>query len=214
MKDQRTQRDGYRMIRSLIIASVLAAVCFYTAKAQTAYKLSASPENVIKVLGSSNVHDWEMKSSTLVCEADFVTAGGEVRSLKTLSFTVNAKTLKSEHSSMDDRTYKTIKANDFPQISFKLSSATISQGEKSRFTIKATGTLTIAGVSKVVTLQVNGDTKADQSILCTGEEKIKLTDFKITPPSFMLGAMKVKDDLTIQYTLNFKNSNKIVSQIN
>lgn len=204
MKSKEKKQYGYQGIRLLICILFAGIIAVNDAKAQSAYKLSASPDNVVKVLGSSNVHDWEMKAQNPTSDADFTLTGTEVKALKTLSFTVNAKSLKSEHSSMDDRTYKTIKADEFPQITFKLTSASITQGEKSKFVVKATGTLTIAGVSKIITMQVNGDVKADQTIVCSGEEKLKLTDFKISPPSFMLGAMKVKDDLTIQYTLNFK----------
>ena len=35
-------------------------------------------------------------------------------------------------------------------------------------------------------------------------KKIKLTDYKIDPPSYLLGAMKVANELTIQYNLTFK----------
>jgi len=105
---------------------------------------------------------------------------------------------------MDNRTYKTIKADAYPQITFKLSDATIAPLQKNKFSVKATGTLTIAGVSRVITIQANGEVKPDNSITVTGQEKLKLTDFNIQPPSFMLGAMKVANDLTIGYTLNFK----------
>ena len=173
--------------------------------AQGAWKLSASKDNVIKVLGSSNVHDWVETSTKLVSDADFVAApGAEPTALNSLNFSVEAKTLKSEHEAMDSRTYKAINADKFPKITFKLSSATITPGAAGKFTIKATGTLTIAGKSNVITLLVNGEANADGSITCTGQEKIKLTDYGIEPPSFMLGAMKVANNLTIQFTLNYK----------
>jgi polyisoprenoid-binding protein YceI len=146
-----------------------------------------------------------MTAQNPVCEAEFSGNTGDIpKALKSFNFSVEAKNLKSEHGSMDNRTYKTIKADEFPKIVFKLASATITPGQKHKFSINATGTLTIAGASKTITMLVNGELKADNTITCTGSEKIKLTDFKIDPPSFMLGAMKVKDDLTIQYTLNFK----------
>ncbi|RZM24410.1 MAG: YceI family protein, partial [Pedobacter sp.] len=113
--------------------------------------------------------------------------------------------LKSEHSSMDGRTYKTLKAEEFPRITFKLGSATVIPVKKNKFSVKANGTLTIAGSSKAITMMVNGEVREDGSINCTGQQKLKLTDFNIQPPSFMLGAMKVDNDLTIDYNLTFKN---------
>ena len=200
-KDKRS----YKVINLLSCILLISFITTMGVKAQSIYKLTNSADNVVKVLGSSNVHDWAMVAQNPVCEADFTSAPGDVpKALKSFSFSVDAKSLKSEHSSMDDRTYKTIKAEEFPKIVFKLTGATITPGAKDKFTINATGNLTIAGVTKVITMQVSGDLKSDNIITCSGSQKIKLTDFKITPPSFMLGAMKVKDDLTIQYNLNFK----------
>ncbi|HTE00103.1 MAG TPA: YceI family protein [Mucilaginibacter sp.] len=185
-----------------------------TLQAQVAYKLSASKDNVVKVLGSSNVHDWTMIAQKPVCEAEFGALSGEVpKKLGSLSFSVEAKNLKSEHESMDGRTYKTIKADTYPRIVFKLNSATITPGQKDNFIIQATGSLTIAGVSQVITMQVSGLVNPDKTITCTGQQKLKLTDYKIDPPSFMLGAMKVKNDLTIQFSLNLvkTETNKITA---
>ncbi len=178
----------------------------YSLQAQSVYNLSASKDNVVKVVGSSNVHDWNMVAQNPTCEAEFgaITGDNIPKSLSSLSFSVNAKSLKSEHDSMDGRTYKTIKADEYPKITFKLTSATITSTQKSKFLIKASGNLTIAGVTKPIIMQVNGEVKADNTITCTGEEKIKLTDYNIQPPSFMLGAMKVANDLSIKFTLNFK----------
>jgi polyisoprenoid-binding protein YceI len=176
--------------------------------AQGTYKLNGSKENVVKVSGKSNVHDWAMTAQNPTCEADFgaLSATENIpKSLTSLSFSVNAKSLKSEHTSMDTRTYKVIKADEFPKVTFKLTNAVITLVSKSKFSAKTTGSLTIAGVSKTVTLQVNGTVNADQSITCTGTQKLKLTDYSIQPPSFMLGAMKVGDELSIAFNLTLKN---------
>ena len=105
---------------------------------------------------------------------------------------------------MDTRTYKAIKADQFPKITFKLESAAITPVQKNKVTIKATGNLTIAGVTQTIVLDVVAVVNTDNSITCTGSKKIKLTDYKIDPPSYLLGAMKVANELTIQYNLTFK----------
>jgi polyisoprenoid-binding protein YceI len=190
-------------------ALIFAPLLFSTQlHAQDTYKLNGSKENMVKVSGKSNVHDWAMTAENPVSEANFgsLTGADNVpKNLTSLSFSVNAKSLKSEHSSMDTRTYKVIKADAYPKITFKSSSAVITPASKGKFTVKVTGSLSIAGVAKTVTLQANGVVNADQSITCNGIQKLKLTDYSIQPPSFMLGAMKVGDELSIAYNLNFKN---------
>jgi polyisoprenoid-binding protein YceI len=194
-------------IKTIILVLFIGIVCAQNASAQSQYKLSASPDNSVKVLGTSNVHDWTMTAQNPVCDAEFVTTSGEIpKALKSFSFSVEARGLKSDHESMDSRTYKTIKADQYPRITFKLSSATITPGQKNKFTISAKGTLTIAGVSKLIIMTVAGELTADNTLTCSGSQKIKLTDYNIDPPSFMLGAMKVKDDLVIRYNLNLKKT--------
>lgn len=176
-------------------------------QAQVSYKLNSSKDNLVKISGKSNVHDWTMNAENPVCEASFAAFSAEdnvPKSLTSLNFSVNAKSLKSESTSMNNRTYKAIKADAYPQITFKLREATVTPQQKNKFTVNATGTLTIAGVSKVISLQVNGEVKSDNTIVCSGQEKIRLTDYGIQPPSFMLGAMKVGNDLSIAFTLHLK----------
>jgi polyisoprenoid-binding protein YceI len=173
-------------------------------RAQTVYKLAAGKDVSVKVLGSSNVHDWVMTSTGITSQGEFKVEGDALKSLSAFSFTVAAKSLKSEHDGMDTRTYKAINADKYPQIVYKLTSATITPIQKGKFLIKANGDLTISGATQNITLNVTATVNPDNSVTCTGSEKIKLTDYKIQPPSFMLGAMKVANDLTIQFNLIYK----------
>jgi len=173
-------------------------------KAQVIYKISTGPEVVIKVLGTSNVHDWTIASTAMESQGEFKFDGEKLAGLSGFSFSTEAKSLKSEHSGMDTRTYKAIKADQYPKIVYKLSSAVVTPVSKNKYLIKTKGDLTIAGATQAITMDVTAVVNADNSITCTGSEKIKLTDYKIDPPSFMLGAMKVYDDLTIQFNLVYK----------
>ena len=100
-----------------------------------------------------------------------------------------------------------MKADAFPKIFYKLTNAVIGKTQKNRYTVKSTGVLTIAGQARSISMDLDVVVNADNSITCTGTEKLKLTDYKITPPSYMLGAMKVYNDLSIQFTLHYKKSN-------
>jgi len=183
-------------------------------QAQTNYKLAQGKDVTIKVLGSSNVHDWEMASAVMESQGEFViNAEHQLTALPAFNLALDAKSLKSEHQTMDERTYKTMKADQYPKIVYKLASAAITELEKGKYTIKTTGKLTIAGVTQTINMVVNATVNADNTITCTGAEPLKLTDYKIDPPSFMLGAMKVKNDLTIQFNLVYK-SNQLTTKVN
>lgn len=193
------------LIQMMMTAFIIFLTVPQLAKAQSVYKLvNGADASVIKVLGSSNVHDWVMKSSTMESQGNFKFEGDVLHSLTAFSFSVEAKSLKSEHESMDTRTYKSMKADKYPKVIYKLNSAVITQEQKNKYLVKTTGDLTIAGVTQTIIMDITAVVGADKSITCTGSEKLKLTDYKIDPPSFMLGAMKVKNDLTIQFNLLYK----------
>lgn len=197
------------ILQSLYCTVLIVVLSLTGLRAQDLYKLSSLKESSVKINGTSNVHDWTMEAQNPAAEALFSTMAGDngvPKNLISLSFNVNASSLKSEHASMDKRTYKTIKADTYPKIIFRLINAAITPLKKNLFLVRATGTLTIAGTSKTIAMQVNGSVNEDHSITCSGQQKIKLTDFNIEPPSFMMGAMKVGDDLTIQYGLTFKKT--------
>jgi polyisoprenoid-binding protein YceI len=196
--------------RIIAITMVMAAIIFLTMPqclmAQANYKLLAGKDAGIKVLGSSNIHDWTMTATGTESQGEFKIEGDQLRALHSFTFSVEAKSLKSEHESMDNRTYKTINADKFPRIAYKLNSAVVTPIEKNKYAIKATGELTISGATQTIVLNVTAIVNPDNTITCTGSQKIQLTDYKIDPPTFMLGAMKVKNDLTIQFNLVYKST--------
>lgn len=203
MKTQTLKLTG-AIIRMMVIAISFLALP-QMLKAQAAYKVVPGKDAVIKVLGSSNVHDWVMTANGIESQGEFKFDGQEqLQGLNNFSLIVTAKSLKSEHTAMDDRTYKAINADKYPKITYKLISATVTKIEKGKYLIKAKGDLTISGAAQTIVMDVTAVVNPDNSITCTGSEKIKLTDYKIDPPSFMLGAMKVKNDLTIQFNLLYK----------
>jgi polyisoprenoid-binding protein YceI len=77
------------------------------------------------------------------------------------------------------------------------------------YLIKAHGNLTIAGVTIAVKMDVYCRVNNDSTITCTGSEKLKMSDYKIHPPSFMMGAMKTGDAITLDFILVYKKEIKI-----
>lgn len=202
-----------KLKRQLSVAGIIITATVFFAlpqfsMAQATYKLTPGKDVNIKVLGSSNVHDWTETSGTIESQGSFkVGDDGRLVSLSSFSLSLNAKSLKSEHEMMDSRTYKAIKADQYPKITFQLVSATVTPLEKNKAAIKATGDLTIAGTTQSIILDVTAIVNPDNSITCTGAKKLKLTDYKIEPPSYLLGAMKVANELTIQFNLLFTKNN-------
>ena len=46
-------------------------------------------------------------------------------------------------------------------------------------------------------------------ITFSGEKELKMTDFNVTPPTAMFGAIKSGDDITIKYDVVFTRNNNL-----
>jgi hypothetical protein len=160
----------------------------------------------ILVKGTSNLHVWSMKASGGVLSGSFNMSPGVayVVYVPSMTFTMPVKTLKSNESLMDSRAYNTLKANKNPNISFKIMNTNQGNSHANKSTFNVTGLLTIAGVTRQVTLTGNSVSGTDGSVVISGSKKIRMTEFGVKPPSFMLGALKVGDEVTVEYTARFK----------
>lgn len=181
----------------ILLAFTLTTVAFTQRSVAQTYKII--PGSEMKVAGTSNIHDWTMQTSSISGDAQIVLAGKDLTDVKTLNFNTAVKNLKGKEDLLNTRAHKAMKADKFPAIAFKLNSASVS-GD----VVKGTGALTIAGVTKEITVQGKAIENADGSISISGARKIKMSEYGIQPPTFMLGALKVADEINVIYNLKLK----------
>lgn len=185
---------------STLLIFTLLAFTFSIAHAQTKYQSVGGVKLVIE--GTSNIHDWDMKSDKGYCSSLFdITKEGTLNGVSFINFTVPAESLKSEHSGMDKNTYKALNTAKYSNISFTASSVTVKPVGAAGYLLTAKGRLTISGVTKDVVLTANGNMNADKSISYTGAYKIKMTDYNVEPPSLMLGAIKTGEFVNVKFDL-------------
>lgn len=157
----------------------------------------------IKVLGTSNLHNWSMEDKAVACSAKFTYSAGKAVpvSLAALTFSFPVHSLKSGESGMDSKAYGAMKAKTGGDIVYTASASTITPAAAHQFSVKSSGDLTIAGVTKPVVLIAACSVLADGSITCSGTDKLLMTDYQIKPPTYMLGALKTGNALTIDFTM-------------
>jgi polyisoprenoid-binding protein YceI len=178
-------------------------------RAQSTYKIAESKDINMKLSGTSTLHNWTMNAQTFNGEAQFILKEHQISSLKTLTFSLAVADLKSGESGLDKNAYKALKSNDYKSITYKQISVTISPDKGNKFLVRTHGNLTIAGVTKEVTIDVYAVVNADETITCTGSEKLNMTDYGVKPPKFMLGAMKTGDAITLDFTLIYRKQTGI-----
>ncbi|MFH7016975.1 YceI family protein [Flavobacterium sp. FlaQc-47] len=155
-------------------------------------------KSTFSVLGTSTLHDWEMKSASGTGTANLTVTNDKLSNIESLSITLLAESIKSEKKSMDKVAYETLKTDKNKNIKYVLKSA-----EKiNETTWELTGTYTIAGTSKVLKTTVKTSITKD-TLTMQGSNKITFNDFGMKSPTALLGTIKTGQDLTLKFNLNF-----------
>jgi len=191
-------------IKQFLTATALCiTVINYTAHAQAEYKTSGAG-NSMKMSGTSTFHDWTMSAQTFTGGARFGVADKKLSSVKELTFILPVEDLKGSEKGLDKNAYEALKSGQYKDILYKLTLAQVMPSTTDKYMVKTRGDLTIAGVTKQVIMDVYCTVNADASVTCTGTDRLKMTDYNVSPPKFMLGAMTTGDEITLNFTAIYK----------
>ena len=157
------------------------------------------------VTGTSSLHDWQCDAAQISGWLD-AELGDKVTSITASEINVLANALECKNGTMDKKTQKALRAEEYPNISFKLSQAQVVKDSSNTFTLATTGQLTVAGVTQTVSMTVAGQLTNDGQIQLAGSLPITMTAFDIKPPTAMLGTLKTGDEITVHFEATAKRA--------
>ncbi|TRZ46186.1 YceI family protein [Robertkochia solimangrovi] len=151
----------------------------------------------LTIFGTSNVHDWE---ETAEKQSGSITLSGEdSKTIDAMEIAVEAESLKSGKSGMDNNTYKALNTDKYKTINFKLTEvSSMEKQSDGSYSVKAKGDLTLSGVTKNIDLNFKL-TNSGNSVTLTGEKEINMTHYKIDPPRALMGAIKTGESVTLKF---------------
>ncbi|OMP30188.1 YceI family protein [Mangrovimonas sp. DI 80] len=187
-----------KTLNKMNIALSVLALLFISSTASFAqqFKLNNQSSTLV-VKGTSSLHDWEETAETQKGSLDIATTDG--LTINSLKIEIEAESLKSGKSAMDKNTYKALNTGKYKYITFELlNTKSVQDLGNGKYKVAAEGNLTISGASNKVTLDFELTLKGNQATL-KGSKDIKMTDFKVEPPTAMFGAVTTGDALTIEF---------------
>lgn len=185
-------------ISRLFALIILLTSCF----SLNAQVLKINPKAfTMTILGTTNVHDFKSKVTQAKGEA-VVNANKELQSLVV---EIPVRSIKSGEKLMDSKTYDTFDADKNPNITFRLTEVNSLHVEGNQVNVTLSGNLTMAGVTRKISLKSNGNSTKTGVFEFVGNVTLKMTDFKMSPPTAMMGLMKVGDGITLKYDVTFEN---------
>ena len=154
----------------------------------------------INVHGTSNVHDWDMKPTKVTGELGINSA----KQISAVAIKVEVKSLKSGNGIMDGKTYDAFDYKKNPYITFLLTDASQAKLTENDTEITLTGNLTFRGETRKISIKSIGKITKSGEYHLKGSVPLKMTDYKMKPPTAMLGTMKTGDAVTVKFDVTFK----------
>jgi hypothetical protein len=175
--------------------------------------------NLVRIEGTSTVHDWQVESHLIGGSAELGTgmptrSGAQplpgIADAKVNAF-IPVRSLKSVEKNgsrysdpMDEIMYGKLLDQTNKRITYTLTSLTLKEQPRQTadpVLYEATGNLCVAGVTNVIIMPVTALPDAAGRIQFAGSVKVKMTDFKISPPSPSLGGVSIKtgDEVTLRF---------------
>lgn len=125
--------------------------------------------------------------------------------------TVPVKSLKGDSPGMERDMRASLKANQFPTISFVLdqvSSIETAGGAdahgQSGLRIRGVGDLTVAGATRRTSIEATVIRDAAGIFAAHAQVTLLMSDFGITPPTALFGLIKAGNTITVAFDLNFE----------
>jgi polyisoprenoid-binding protein YceI len=180
-----------------IVLSFLFLLTFYTQEIYSQEFTLNNETSQLIVSGTSSLHDWhvdaEQQKGKIVLELS------KQLKIEKLTLEVISKSLKSGKGSMDKNTYKALKTDEFKSITFKFTELKEATAlDNGNYKVKTSGNLTVAGVTKNISLDFNLHVASDKVTL-KGEKTFNMTDYGIDPPKALLGTITTGDEITIKF---------------
>ena len=196
--------NKYKLILCLTLLC-MAGTGLLSAQIQN-WKLDADSVVLVDITGTSTLHDWKVTCPGVQDAPQQISFDlGGPGQIAEFGFKVPVETMDGGRgSSMNTKIKDAFQSSNHPFVQYQQNQpATITEtSEQGVFTITSMGTLSMAGVDKSITVKCSG-TINNGTLVITGSQDMKISDFGMVPPSAMFGQIKTHDDVTVNYEFRY-----------
>lgn len=157
------------------------------------------------IAGTSNLHDWTTNVESMQLQAEMELVNGYVSTVGTVMMSAKVNSIRSDKGSvMDNKTKEALKGDKFPNIVYQLKQVEIVPMKDKISKLKTEGTLSIAGVTKAVTMDVFARQLPSGEVEVWGAHAISMKSFGMQAPTALMGSIKTGDKVTVNYSVILK----------
>lgn len=172
--------------------------------------MTLQPASRLWIKGTSTVRSFECKAGAIDAKVETAAPGATAalmagdKAVTAALVSIPAAQLDCGNGTMNEHMKKALKIKEHATIEFRIGSYTLTkvpEGMKAELS----GTLTLGGVEKPVTVQAIGKDEGDGTLRVTGTHELRMTEYGLKPPTLMLGTMKVNERVNVGFDLLLKN---------
>ncbi len=199
--------------------------CTLAASASEPARLVSGAASRLVLQGSSNVAPWRCSGETLDGRMEVAAPLARINSLidriedgnvavltpQTASFpqpafqlTVPVNTLRCGNRQMERDMYEALRSDAYPTIEFRflaLAGGINHDIDRGSYHATIQGVLSLAGTRRNVSVDVEAQRIARDRFRLRARLPLRMTDFRITPPTALFGVVKAKDELVVHFDL-------------
>lgn len=194
--------------------------------AETTRLVATAPSKLV-LEGSSNVTGWRCSGTSLEARMDVAAPLHHINAVidrvedgdigrwmsnpaaakfpqPTFHLRIPVTTLRCGNARMERDMYRALRSDVHPAIEFRfhrLAGGVNHDIDKGTYTAKIVGSLSLAGSTREITVDVEARRLAPDRFALRAMLPLRMTDFRITPPTALFGAIKAHDDLRVRFDL-------------
>jgi hypothetical protein len=170
----------------------LAGASPLAAQSADSVRLKLMPESELTFTGTSTLHGFSCKTNDIQAFIDVDSSYATVNLATARHPIIGVRIIIPIKSlacggELEGNMRSALKADKYPVITYQLASyhENTDSTTTNHFVAQTLGQLTIAGTADSITMQVRTDRDANGVLTAHGEYALQMTDFHITPPTFM-----------------------------
>ena len=179
---------------------MLLTAMFFTLHSQAQSEFQVNKEkSKLEIQGTSSIHDWEMVVEDYQLKTNLTATNENTTTINRVSFSCKVEDITADNRIMDGKAHKALKEDEHPRILFTIIEDSSIEIKDGKTYIK--GSLTIAGVTRKIQFPVSIQMLSDSAFQVKGELSLRMTEYNVTPPKAMMGALETGDEITIDIDL-------------
>jgi len=172
--------------------------------------LDVQPESRLWIAGTSTVRSFQCQAGSFDAKVESAGSGavaavlGGDKAVSSVVVTVPVEKLDCKNSTMNEHMRKALKADKNPTVVFKVGSYDLAKSTDG-VAVTLTGTLTLGGVEKPITVDAQAKAGDNGTLLVSGTREVRMTEFGLQPPKLMLGTLKVDERIKVGFDVILKD---------